>query len=100
VTSDQQAAVDELVQRASGLFEAVILCGESCRRPAGPTGVDGGVTKARTRKHVVSIGPGLVVAGSAVFDGGDPAASVRSMNKVLRAATSGTSGYARPNQLT
>jgi ribulose-phosphate 3-epimerase len=39
-------------------------------------GVDGGVTKENVGR-IVAMGPDIVVAGSAIFDGTDPAANVR-----------------------
>lgn len=41
-------------------------------------GVDGGVTRANVAR-VASLGPDLIVTGSAVFDGGDVAENVRTM---------------------
>jgi ribulose-phosphate 3-epimerase len=48
-------------------------------------GVDGGVTRANGAR-VASLGPDLVVAGSAVFDGGDAAENARLLLDALRFA--------------
>ena len=42
------------------------------------TCVDGGITKANIAE-VAGLGPDLIVTGSAVFDGKDPAGNARSM---------------------
>lgn len=48
-------------------------------------GIDGGVTRANLA-DVVCLGADLVVAGSAVFDGGDPGENLRAMLQVLRSS--------------
>jgi len=47
--------------------------------------VDGGVTRSNVA-HVASLGPDLVVTGSAVFDGGDVSENLRIMLAALAAA--------------
>jgi ribulose-phosphate 3-epimerase len=47
--------------------------------------VDGGITKRNFAK-IATIGADIVVTGSAVFEGGDPAGNIRAMLETLRAA--------------
>ena len=68
-------------------LESVRSMIEGCGRDV-MLGVDGGVT----RQNVASIGAmgvDLIVAGSAVFDGGDPVANLRQMREALGGAAQG-----------
>jgi ribulose-phosphate 3-epimerase len=47
--------------------------------------VDGGITRENAGR-VAELGPDIVVAGSAIFDGGDPAENARTLQAGLRAA--------------
>jgi ribulose-phosphate 3-epimerase len=49
-------------------------------------GVDGGITRNNVGE-VAKLGPDLIVAGSAVFDGKDPLGNARSMLEAVAAAT-------------
>ena len=50
-------------------------------------GIDGGITRKNVGE-VAKLGPDLIVAGSAVFDGKDPLGNARSMLEAVAAATS------------
>lgn len=47
-------------------------------------GVDGGITRENAAR-VAALGPDLVVAGSAIFDGGDPAENAKALRAALGA---------------
>jgi ribulose-phosphate 3-epimerase len=57
-------------------------------------GVDGGITRDNVA-HVAALGPDLVVAGSAVFDGATPADNARTLLDAIRGAAGGNADKAR-----
>jgi ribulose-phosphate 3-epimerase len=76
-----------LPSTASRLIEARDLIGD---RPIA-VGVDGGITRANF-EDVASLGANIVVTGSAVFEGGNPAGTADAMRRSLEAVGASVSG--------